>query len=144
MKNLWSSFSVKCSRAFLSILYMLSCRYISAERYSEALDLLQSGACIQLEHEQVILRTRSFLQSYGSTSYTAMNLGKLYCKFTLKILTVRSDNFHYINLSGDLKFFRSLVGQSLRCYSWKHLWKGNFLTMRMLMVSFCWISMLRE
>lgn len=30
-----------------------SARYISAERYSEALDLLQSGACIQLEHEQV-------------------------------------------------------------------------------------------
>lgn len=30
-----------------------SARYISAGRYSEALDLLQSGACIQLEHKQV-------------------------------------------------------------------------------------------
>ncbi|XAR72088.1 hypothetical protein NMG60_11018603 [Bertholletia excelsa] len=31
----------------------ISARYISAERYSEALDILQSGACIQLENEQV-------------------------------------------------------------------------------------------
>ncbi|KAF7820092.1 Golgi to ER traffic protein 4-like protein [Senna tora] len=31
----------------------ISARYISAQRYSEALDLLQSGACIQLEHGQV-------------------------------------------------------------------------------------------
>lgn len=30
-----------------------SARYISAERYSEALDILQSGACLQLENEQV-------------------------------------------------------------------------------------------
>lgn len=32
---------------------MLYCRYVSAQRYSEALDLLHSGACIQLEHGQV-------------------------------------------------------------------------------------------
>ncbi|KAF5959508.1 hypothetical protein HYC85_000717 [Camellia sinensis] len=31
----------------------ISARYISAERYSEALDLLHSGACLQLEHGQV-------------------------------------------------------------------------------------------
>ncbi|OAY45910.1 protein GET4 [Manihot esculenta] len=31
----------------------LSSRYSSAERYSEALDLLQSGACLQLKHGQV-------------------------------------------------------------------------------------------
>ncbi|XP_031378051.1 Golgi to ER traffic protein 4 homolog [Punica granatum] len=31
----------------------ISARYISAERYAEALDILQSGACIQLTHEQV-------------------------------------------------------------------------------------------
>uniref|UniRef100_A0A5B6Z0W9 Golgi to ER traffic protein 4 n=1 Tax=Davidia involucrata TaxID=16924 RepID=A0A5B6Z0W9_DAVIN len=31
----------------------ISARYVSAERYSEALDILQSGACIQLEHGQV-------------------------------------------------------------------------------------------
>ena len=28
-------------------------RYVAAERYSEALDILQSGACTQLKHEQV-------------------------------------------------------------------------------------------
>ncbi|KAM7499182.1 hypothetical protein LguiA_023596 [Lonicera macranthoides] len=32
----------------------ISARYLSAERYSEALDILQAGACIQLEHGQVI------------------------------------------------------------------------------------------
>lgn len=32
----------------------VTARYVSAERYSEALDILQAGACIQLEHEQVI------------------------------------------------------------------------------------------
>ncbi|XP_015877180.1 protein GET4 isoform X2 [Ziziphus jujuba] len=32
---------------------MLYCRYASAQRYSEALDILQAGACIQLEHGQV-------------------------------------------------------------------------------------------
>ncbi|XP_028782627.1 Golgi to ER traffic protein 4 homolog [Neltuma alba] len=31
----------------------VSVRYVSAQRYSEALDLLQSGACIQLAHGQV-------------------------------------------------------------------------------------------
>ncbi|XP_057476825.1 protein GET4-like [Actinidia eriantha] len=31
----------------------VSARYISAERFSDALDILQSGACIQLEYEQV-------------------------------------------------------------------------------------------
>ncbi|GAB2286769.1 hypothetical protein Dimus_021163 [Dionaea muscipula] len=31
----------------------ISARYVSAERYSEALDILQSGACLQLEHGQV-------------------------------------------------------------------------------------------
>ncbi|KAG5557433.1 hypothetical protein RHGRI_007620 [Rhododendron griersonianum] len=31
----------------------ISARYISAERYSEALDILHSGSCIQLEHGQV-------------------------------------------------------------------------------------------
>ncbi|KAF5947987.1 hypothetical protein HYC85_013944 [Camellia sinensis] len=31
----------------------VTARYILAERYSEALDILQSGACIQLEHGQV-------------------------------------------------------------------------------------------
>ncbi|XAR56112.1 hypothetical protein NMG60_11036448 [Bertholletia excelsa] len=31
----------------------ISARYISAEKYSEALDIIQSGACIQLEHGQV-------------------------------------------------------------------------------------------
>ncbi|KAA8539355.1 hypothetical protein F0562_026047 [Nyssa sinensis] len=31
----------------------ISARYISAERYSEALDILQSGACIQLDHGQI-------------------------------------------------------------------------------------------
>nr|DAD26334.1 TPA_asm: hypothetical protein HUJ06_027802 [Nelumbo nucifera] len=30
-----------------------SARYVSAERYAEALDILQSGACIQLKHGQV-------------------------------------------------------------------------------------------
>ncbi|KAL2896524.1 Golgi to ER traffic protein 4-like protein [Bienertia sinuspersici] len=30
-----------------------SARYISAERYSEALDILESGACLQLKHDQV-------------------------------------------------------------------------------------------
>lgn len=32
---------------------MLYCRYVSVQRYSEALDLLHSGACIQLERGQV-------------------------------------------------------------------------------------------
>ncbi|GFY85387.1 hypothetical protein Acr_04g0001250 [Actinidia rufa] len=32
----------------------VSARYISAERFSDALDILQSGACIQLEYEQVV------------------------------------------------------------------------------------------
>ncbi|KAH9613204.1 hypothetical protein KSS87_007482 [Heliosperma pusillum] len=31
----------------------ISARYISAERYSEALDILESGACLQLKHDQV-------------------------------------------------------------------------------------------
>ncbi|KAK7343831.1 hypothetical protein VNO77_12884 [Canavalia gladiata] len=31
----------------------ISARYVSAERYSEALDILHSGACIQLSHGQV-------------------------------------------------------------------------------------------
>ncbi|KAL6952048.1 hypothetical protein U1Q18_022041 [Sarracenia purpurea var. burkii] len=31
----------------------ISARYISAQRYSEALDIIMSGACIQLEHGQV-------------------------------------------------------------------------------------------
>ncbi|GMI84856.1 Guided Entry of Tail-anchored proteins 4 [Hibiscus trionum] len=31
----------------------ISARYLSAERYSEALDLLESGACLQLKHGQV-------------------------------------------------------------------------------------------
>lgn len=31
----------------------MSARYVSAERYKEALDILQSGACIQLKHAQV-------------------------------------------------------------------------------------------
>lgn len=31
-----------------------SARYVSAERFSEALDILQSGACIQLENGQII------------------------------------------------------------------------------------------
>ncbi|KAK9282621.1 hypothetical protein L1049_010839 [Liquidambar formosana] len=31
----------------------ISARYIAVERYSEALDILQSGACIQLKHGQV-------------------------------------------------------------------------------------------
>lgn len=30
-----------------------SARYIAAERYSEALDILESGACLQLKHDQV-------------------------------------------------------------------------------------------
>nr|POF23130.1 pentatricopeptide repeat-containing protein, mitochondrial [Quercus suber] len=30
----------------------ISARYVSAQRYSEALDILQSGACIQLKHGQ--------------------------------------------------------------------------------------------
>ncbi|KAG8372809.1 hypothetical protein BUALT_Bualt12G0105700 [Buddleja alternifolia] len=34
-----------------------SARYISADRYSEALDILQSGACIQLENGQVTCGT---------------------------------------------------------------------------------------
>ncbi|KAK8574503.1 hypothetical protein V6N12_062193 [Hibiscus sabdariffa] len=32
----------------------LSARYVSAQRYSEALDLLHSGACLQLKHGEVI------------------------------------------------------------------------------------------
>ncbi|XP_075668092.1 protein GET4 [Castanea sativa] len=31
----------------------ISARYVSAQRYSEALDILQSGACIQLKHGQI-------------------------------------------------------------------------------------------
>lgn len=31
----------------------ISARYIAAERYSEALDLVESGACLQLKHDQV-------------------------------------------------------------------------------------------
>ncbi|XP_024024705.1 Golgi to ER traffic protein 4 homolog isoform X2 [Morus notabilis] len=31
----------------------ISARYVSAQRYMEALDILHSGACIQLEHGQV-------------------------------------------------------------------------------------------
>ena len=30
-------------------------RYVSTQRYSEALDLLHSGACLQLKHGQVII-----------------------------------------------------------------------------------------
>lgn len=33
---------------------MLYCRYITAQRYSEALDILYSGACLQLAHGQVL------------------------------------------------------------------------------------------
>ncbi|KAK8669840.1 hypothetical protein V6N13_104609 [Hibiscus sabdariffa] len=32
----------------------ISARYVSAQRYSEALDLLHSGACLQLKHGEVI------------------------------------------------------------------------------------------
>ncbi|OVA02801.1 Uncharacterized protein family UPF0363 [Macleaya cordata] len=32
----------------------ISARYVSADRYIEALDILQSGACIQLKHGQVV------------------------------------------------------------------------------------------
>ncbi|XP_074276248.1 protein GET4 isoform X2 [Silene latifolia] len=31
----------------------ISARYVSAERYSEALDILESGACLQLKHDQI-------------------------------------------------------------------------------------------
>ncbi|PRQ52241.1 hypothetical protein RchiOBHm_Chr2g0153331 [Rosa chinensis] len=31
----------------------ISARYVAAQRYTEALDILQSGACIQLKHGQV-------------------------------------------------------------------------------------------
>lgn len=31
----------------------ISARYVAVQRYSEALDILQSGACIQLKHEQI-------------------------------------------------------------------------------------------
>ncbi|XP_030932415.1 Golgi to ER traffic protein 4 homolog [Quercus lobata] len=31
----------------------ISARYVSAQRYSDALDILQSGACIQLKHGQI-------------------------------------------------------------------------------------------
>ncbi|GMY08713.1 protein GET4 isoform X1 [Fagus crenata] len=31
----------------------ISARYVSAQRYSESLDILQSGACIQLKHGQI-------------------------------------------------------------------------------------------
>ncbi|PIA59559.1 hypothetical protein AQUCO_00400443v1 [Aquilegia coerulea] len=31
----------------------MTARYVSAERFEEALDILQSGACIQLKHRQV-------------------------------------------------------------------------------------------
>lgn len=34
---------------------MFCCRYVTAERYSEALDILHSGACLQLAHGQVVL-----------------------------------------------------------------------------------------
>ena len=34
---------------------VLYCRYVAAERYSDALEIYQAGACVQLEHEQVLL-----------------------------------------------------------------------------------------
>ncbi|XP_061988743.1 protein GET4-like isoform X2 [Rosa rugosa] len=36
----------------------ISARYVAAQRYTEALDILQSGACIQLKHGQVTCGAR--------------------------------------------------------------------------------------
>lgn len=34
-------------------IWHILCRYIAAQKYSEALDILQSGALVQLKHGQV-------------------------------------------------------------------------------------------
>lgn len=47
-------------------IFFLYCRYVSAQRYSEALDLLQSGACNQLKHGQVVLSWFCFTHQYLS------------------------------------------------------------------------------
>ena len=45
----WSIYSMRADE-----ICMLFHRYVSAQRYSEALDILQSGACIQLKHGRVV------------------------------------------------------------------------------------------
>lgn len=39
------------------------CRYMAAKKYEEALELLQSGACVQLKHGQVSFSISSFVSS---------------------------------------------------------------------------------
>ncbi|XP_051140078.1 protein GET4 [Andrographis paniculata] len=66
-----------------------SARYISAERYSEALDILESGACIQLENGQVTCGSElagMFVDTLvkGKFPYnedTLGRVGKIYMKF---------------------------------------------------------------
>ncbi|KAF6146936.1 hypothetical protein GIB67_002445 [Kingdonia uniflora] len=50
-----SSSEIKVSAPTMTIVVL--CRYISAERCNEALDILQSGACLQLKHDQVCMFT---------------------------------------------------------------------------------------
>jgi hypothetical protein len=67
----------------------ISARYLSAERYSEALDILQAGACIQLEHGQVIcgselavLLVETLVKGKISCNEESLDLiSKIYTKF---------------------------------------------------------------
>jgi hypothetical protein len=40
-------------KTILTLFWHISCRYIAAQKYSEALDILESGALVQLKHGQV-------------------------------------------------------------------------------------------
>ncbi|PPR87779.1 hypothetical protein GOBAR_AA32910 [Gossypium barbadense] len=56
----------------------ISARYVSAERYSEALDLLESGACLQLKHGQNVVKM------IGISLFSFISLGffRLECGFS--------------------------------------------------------------
>ncbi|KAK6781890.1 hypothetical protein RDI58_019686 [Solanum bulbocastanum] len=69
----------------------ISARYVSAERYSEALDILKCGACLQLENGQVTCGSELallFVETLvkGKVSYNEETLGKS------ALMVLRSDH----------------------------------------------------
>lgn len=67
----------------------ISARYVAAQRYSEALDILESGACLQLKHEQVICGAELALLfvdtlvkgKFSYDDYTLDRVREIYKKF---------------------------------------------------------------
>ncbi|RVW22411.1 hypothetical protein CK203_111202 [Vitis vinifera] len=82
-------------------------RYASAERYYEALDILESGACIQLEKGQVIL--------FVVKNFPCYRMRSPY--FLLKMLSL--DILH-------LQYFQVTCGAELAILFVETLVKGKF------------------